>query len=41
MIDIEQALFHEIVTEVERDYTWGESVRFLNDYIASSQVIGA
>ena len=38
MIDIEQALFHEVVTEVEQGYSWGSSVRFINDYIASSQV---
>ncbi|MBR4186325.1 MAG: hypothetical protein IKQ87_11180 [Clostridia bacterium] len=38
MIDIEQRLFHEIVTEIEEKYAWGSSVRFLNDYIASSQV---
>ena len=38
MIDIEQALFNDVVTEVETNYTWGASVKFYGDYIASSQV---
>ena len=37
MIDIEQRLFQEIVSEIETKYPWGADVMFANDYIAATQ----
>ena len=37
MIDLETELFNEIVTEIQETYPWGPSVKFINDYVSSTQ----
>ena len=37
MIDVETELFNAIVTEIQTDYAWGPNVKFINDYVSSTQ----